>query len=375
MINYIANLPSDLRSGGFSSMNVSTYESLIPRYDVHYAGPINPPFSYRQKIHSKLRRIAGLQGDFFFYSEKRLHAIAQQVRKRTRSEAAVDFYHGFTPWILTKPERPYIASSDCSFHDYMEIFHRRELFTTSDLDRIEAAEAAWLKQASLVLLRSQWAADRVVAHYGLDPGRVHTVRSCGEFQLPDADVYEGGSNFVFVSTNFAAKGGHVVVAALQQVRARHPGASLTIIGAPPPAADLPPGVEVTGFLRKEDPSHIARFRDILSRARALVHPTRSDVSPLIIVEAGYFGCPAISSRDFAIPELVDDGVSGRLLADPARVDAVAQAMTWMLERDAEYRAMRLAAWEKTRTHYSRPQFERRVQECMSAVLTPGAAAE
>lgn len=349
-------------------MNAATYEALRPHLDVHYVGPIDPPFFYHEKIPSKLRRLAGRQGDFFFFSAKRLRAIASEVRARCRRDASLDFFHGFTPWVLTQPERPYVASSDCTFHDYIDIFHRRQAFAAGDVARIERAEAEWLKGASLVLLRSQWAADRAIRHYGLDSSTVRIVKSCGEMEMPEQDEFGGGNCFVFVSTNFKAKGGDVALAAFRSVRGRHPNASLIIVGDRPADFVPEPGVELAGLLHKEIPDEVLRFRAILAQARALVHPTNGDVSPLIIVEAGYFGCPAISSRSFAIPELVEDGSSGLLLDEPGDPHAVATAMFWMIDHDDDYRRMRKRTWIRSRSECSRSQFEQQVTGYVHGLL-------
>ena len=131
-----------------------------------------------------------------------------------------------------------------------------------------------------------------------------------------------------------------------------------------------------GFLRKEKPDEYSRFQKILGRARALVHVTSSDISPLLIVEAGYFGCPVISSRRFAIPELVDDGRTGLLLDEPSQVEVVADAMCWMLEHDVEYHQMRKAGRTKSREQHSRSRFEERllvhVREAVSGEGAPAA---
>jgi glycosyltransferase involved in cell wall biosynthesis len=161
-----------------------------------------------------------------------------------------------------------------------------------------------------------------------------------------------------------------VLAAIRDVRRRHPDASLTIVGDRPADLAAHDGVVAAGFLHKEDPGEVARFRDILASAMALVLPTRGDVSPLIIAEAGYFGCPAIASRSFGIPELVLDGATGILLDDPRDAGAVARAMTWMIEHENEYRRMRKGAWDRSRSEYSRPQFEKRVVGFVNRVMQP-----
>lgn len=364
MINFISNLPKDLRSGGFSAMNVAAYSAISSLEPTRYVGPINPPVILTEKVVSKFKRVAAAQGSFFFYSRRRLNQIAHAVHAQTGGDARLDFFHGFTPWILTRPDRPYMAWSDCTFHDYIGIFHRREQFSSGDLERIEQAEGAWLSRARFVIFTSRWAADRAISHYKLDANRVTSVGIFGEIEMPMRDAYDGGIEFAFVSTNFQAKGGPTVLSAFREVRKAHPRASLVIIGDAPSNLATEPGVSFTGFLRKEITAEYQRLVEILGRARALVHPTKSDIAPLLLVEAGYLGCPVISSRKFSIPELVEDGQTGLLLDDPSQPGLVAAAMRWMLEHPDEYRAMRSAAWSNARTLHSRQKFEERLQACV-----------
>jgi len=341
-------------------MNAAAFSAIGRLEPLCYAGPINPPVILGQKILSKFRRLAGSQGSFSFFSERRLNQIASEVRSKSRVDARLDFFHGFTPWILTQTERPYTAWSDCTFHDYIDIFHCREQFSSDDLDRIEQSEAAWLKNARYVLFTSRWAADRAISHYALDECRVGSVGIFGEIETAPRDAYVGGKEFAFVSTNFQAKGGPIVLSAFREVRKVHPDASLIIVGDPPSNVAAEPGVSFAGFLRKEVPEEYQRLVQILGRARALVHPTKRDIAPLLLVEAGYLGCPVISSRKFGIPEWVEDGRTGLLLDDPSQPALVASAMFWMLESADEYRKMREAAWCNTRALHSKQEFEERL---------------
>jgi glycosyltransferase involved in cell wall biosynthesis len=336
-------------------MNAAAHDALRKVDTIRYIGPVNPPTIFKQKAVSKLLRTLGSQGNFFTFSRERLEAIAEEVHLRCSTEARFDFFHGFTPWILTRLPRPYVAWSDCTFHDYINIYHRRELFRTVDLERIEQAEAAWLGDARYVGFSNGWAAQRAVNHYGLDASRVHVVGNFGEIEMPAADEYAGAKQFAFVSTDFDAKGGPAVLSAFRKLRKRHANASLIIVGAHPPSGSKEPGVTVAGYLRKEVPEEYALFREILASARALVHPTNSDISPLIIIEAGFFGCPAIAPNRFAIPELVDNGLTGILL-DDVSTGAVAEAMCWMLDNESRYQEMRRRARAKARSQYSKTAF-------------------
>lgn len=347
-------------------MNVAAYKALAGVDEIRYVGPINPPPLFKQKLASKLQRLIGGQGDFFFYSQDRLEAVAAMVRAGCVENARLDFFHGFTPWILSKPDRPYVAWSDCTFHDYIEIYHRRDMFRLDDLTRIEDAEAQWLERAHRVAFSNEWAAQRAIVYYGLSLRKVACVGGFGESELPEIDLYGDDQQFVFVSTDFAGKGGDVALSAFRKVRDIHPSATLVVVGDHPARVPRQPGVTFTGYLRKEIPEENARLRNILARAVALVHPTGKDVLPLIIVEAAYFGCPAISSAKFAIPELVDHDVSGILLEDATDVESVASAMCRMLDVKS-YRTMRQQAWQRSREFCSKAAFERRLQDIVRTI--------
>jgi glycosyltransferase involved in cell wall biosynthesis len=374
LINFVSNLPRDLRTGGFSAMNVGAFEAIRKSIPVVYIGPVNPPVIPQEKITSKMWRLFGLPGNYFFFSPNRLAAIAEQVQKHCHASAKLDFFHGFTPWIMTRPSRPYMAWSDCTFYDYIRIFHRRDDFVKADVARIEQQEAEWLKGAARVLFSSNWAAECAMTRYGLKTVNVASVGIFGELEEPDNDVYSGSQEFAFISTNFRAKGGEVILAAFREVRKQWPTATLNIIGERPTCSGTEPGVSYFGFLRKEVPEEYRKFKEIMARARAVVNATKSDAASLLIVEAGYFGCPIISSHLFAASELVDNGRSGILLDDPTDAGAIANAMMWMLSHDARYLEMRRAAWVKAHG-YSRRRFQERLIAEIYQVLGEAAASE
>jgi len=367
LINFVSNIPRNLRSGGFSAMNFAAFFAVNKKHTVRYVGPIDPPPIMRQRVMSRALRLAGRPGDFFFFSQRRLETIAEAVREQCSPEADLDFFHGFTPWIATRPIRPYMTYSDCTFRDYIEVFHKSEAFRAVDVARIEQAEAAWLRHAEMIVFTSEWAAERARHVYGLERSQLAVAGIFGDFEPPARDTYKGGKQFAFISTNFLSKGGPVVLKAFRKVRERDPAASLMVVGDRGDLNLSEPGVAYAGFLRKEHPAEYARLREIFSSSRAIVNATKSDTAPVLLVEAGYFGCPAISTRRFAIPEIVNDRETGILIDDPLDSNAVADAMLWMLEAGEDYRQMRQAAWNKTRQAHAKSLFARRLLAYVDAV--------
>ena len=70
-------------------MSAAAFAALSKAFVVHYAGPINPGVIAWQKALSKFLRLAGAQGDFFFFSRRRLEAVAREVYNRCRPKRSL----------------------------------------------------------------------------------------------------------------------------------------------------------------------------------------------------------------------------------------------------------------------------------------------
>jgi glycosyltransferase involved in cell wall biosynthesis len=69
-----------------------------------------------------------------------------------------------------------------------------------------------------------------------------------------------------------------------------------------------PGIAVFNDITPGDP----RLGEILRRSAAFVFPTVIDQAPNAIIEAMAEGVPVVASRVAAVPEMVEDGVTGFL---------------------------------------------------------------
>jgi glycosyltransferase involved in cell wall biosynthesis len=365
IINYISNLPVEEISGGFSAMNATAHEALAEIAEVHYVGPVNPPVNRVDWLVSRAKRTAGIPGKFFFFSEDRLRIIAEEVDRLCRTDAHCDFYHGFTPWTRCVLSRPYLAWSDCCFRDYIDIYHACSTFEESDVQRICSGEKAWMRKAKSILLSSEWARLRTQTHYGLKESLLGDVSIFGAVEVPACDCYTGGRDFLFISTDYQRKNGPLCRRAMGAVWEKYPDARLNIIGAPPPAGDLVDSrVSYLGYLKKSVPEQLALFTHHLSRAFGLLHPTGADTTAMVVIEAGFYGCPSITVNSFALPEVTGQGAYALLLNSPPTVDSVAKAMIELLEDPKRYASLRAKARDFCISKFSRPAFKKRLQNAV-----------
>ena len=196
-------------------------------------------------------------------------------------------------------------------------------------------------QAAEVICISHFARSQVMLFS--DPAHWHKLRivHCGV--TPDRyavtqPATDRDMKLLFVGRLAPVKGLRVLLEAFEAARARCPGITLTIVGDGEDRgwveenARRVGGIEVLGY---KSQSEVA---EILGQCDVLVLPSFAEGVPVALMEAMVSGNPVIATRVGGVAELVEDGVSGRMVA-PGDAQALAQAMVDLAGSAEERRAM------------------------------------
>jgi alpha-maltose-1-phosphate synthase len=225
-------------------------------------------------------------------------------------------------------------------------------------------EAAWrrrerevYRRAAAIFSMSEHARRSLVEDYGVPPARVHVVGAGpnvrpGGGALPE----QREPAFLFVGKHFEVKGGREALAGFEQARAGQRGAELWVVGRDQPAS-APPGVKLLGPKSRDE---VAR---LYARASAFVLPSVREPFGLAFLEAMAFGLPCIGTQVEAIPEIVEDGVTGFVVA-PRDAGAVARALRTLLDDPARARRMGAAGHARFAERYG---WERAVERMLAVV--------
>lgn len=323
-------------------------QRFYPRLAFHL---VTPPLDHLAMIHSRLcRRILGRPGCFFSFSERTLKATAARVMDCVTPQHNCLIFRSSTRWSRCRPQMPYFVHLDAVFHTYFRNTFAPEEFLQSDLNRIYEAETEFLEQAAGVFFESAWGLAEARKHYRLRGDHYQVTGVAGyvaPLEVPPNNVPE--LVLVTIAKNFHQKGGDIVEQAYRLLLDKSPNIRWHIIGGPPDltAMDLP-GVHYEGYLQPDNPLDLERLKSLLSTAAFIVHPSREDMNPLVLLEAAGYGCPAVTVHDFAIHELVDHGVTGWLLPRPVTPTAVSDILLRLWSDQQHYREMRSAAWNRAR---------------------------
>jgi colanic acid/amylovoran biosynthesis glycosyltransferase len=207
-----------------------------------------------------------------------------------------------------------------SFHggDVTKARHWRPAWQTLDVQALRsralAAQAAQFQTPSAYLrgrlIERGFPADRIVVHY-------HGVEAAAYQPLP----WEARQPRVVFAGRFVEKKGlPVLIQAMRQVQLRRPDLALVVAGDGADRAAMQAmaaglRVEFLGFLP------LARLRQEVARSWIMAVPsvTAADGDteglPTVLYEAAALGVPVVATRHAGIPELVDEGQTGFLVAE------------------------------------------------------------
>jgi glycosyltransferase involved in cell wall biosynthesis len=228
--------------------------------------------------------------------------------------------------------------------------------------RLPSGQIANSNATRATLLRSApWLREESVAviHNGIDAARFDGVRPA-PLGLPS-----GAVTFGFIGRLERRKGLLDLTRAWPIVTEAVSNAHLVIVGKGPNEADAKailsdaPRVHWLGF-RSDIPA-------VLHSVDVAVVPSHWEGFGLVALEAITAGIPVIATRASSLPEIVDDGMEGRLVP-PEDPQALARAMVELAGDPAARRQMGAAGYARARREFSLEQMLDRYEEVLTAVV-------
>jgi len=313
---FVSNVDINNRKGGWDGLGGKIFDLLCERLGpIKLLDKINPEVSFYSKATSKFFRLIGWKAKFPAFSKERLNRIVGLLKKQIPADTDYIIFHGSTPWIHYQPGVKYCALLDCSFYTYMQVYHQIEQYSSKDIDRIKDRERHFFKNAHRIFFTSQWALRETCTHYELKGENFEVIGQGPSTVIKKQEKAIPLKNqFLFIATDFLGKGGAQICNAFQQLLVTYSDYELVIVGQTPPENFLSgKNIRFLGYINKSTPEGQDQLETLYRQSKALLMMTKKDIAPLVIIEAGLYGCPSIANNVSAIGEMIKDKETGLLI--------------------------------------------------------------
>lgn len=304
--------------GGHATMHLylrAALAEVAPGIDAHF---LDVPRS------GALRRVAAAPVPVLGPLDLDLHPLRFQLaqsevarrglRRVIAERGRPDVVHVYTQSVALRSvdvlaSLPSVIGTDATYlQGAYHLPHRRPTrFTASAVRVAQAFERRAYAAATLLVAQSEWAADSLRRGYGIADDRIRVIPyglSVGP--APERRVRTDPPEITFVGSTLDRKGGTRLLRVFRERLADR--CVLNLVTRDPVAAE--PGVRVHSDFVPGDP----RLPELLARSAVFVFPSEMDNSPYSVLEAMRAGVPVVATRVGALPEMVKDGVTGRLVA-------------------------------------------------------------
>jgi glycosyltransferase involved in cell wall biosynthesis len=294
----------------------------------------------------------------------------------------------FTPYIFLSVKR--LLGQRLSKSEYLFTFQMQSLFDCSlpqvphfvytdhtylanlryrDFNANKLVSRKWLElekqiydNATITFVRSSNIQQSLIEQYHYPAERVICVYA-GSNVKSDGDTTGQKSytekSILYVGIDWKRKGGPELVDAFQMVLAKHPDASLTIVGANPKVEV--PNCTVLGRI---PPEEVAQYYE---KATVFCLPTHLEPFGIAFLEAMHARLPVIGTRIGAIPDFVHDGWNG-ILIEPGDEQGLAEALIKLLDSPDQCRKFGERGFALAKEQYSWEAVGRRLHQHISDKL-------
>jgi glycosyltransferase involved in cell wall biosynthesis len=231
--------------------------------------------------------------------------------------------------------------------------------------------------AARVIAVSDSARAAYLSRGGMQPERVVVVRNgiagtplpgAGRAVRTELGIGEDELVVAMISWLRPEKGHDVAIAAVAQLLASMPRLRLLVVGDGPLRGEVARAASVLGD-RALVPGYRADVMALLDAADVLLHPSRHDALPTTLIEAMAASTPVIATRVGGIPELIDDGVSGVLVAAPPSAAELAAALGGLLRDPQRRQRLAAAGHERFEREFTADRWAARMGELYRSVLS------
>jgi glycosyltransferase involved in cell wall biosynthesis len=192
--------------------------------------------------------------------------------------------------------------------------------------RSKAVERQLMRSVGTHVFSNDWAKRFHLSVEGLGHGSIDCIHYGPNLErsLEDADVRrlwgkkpKQAFRLLFSGVNFRRKGGDLLVDSCDILIARGLKLHVDAVGCSFPDTYLRPYITNHGFLDRRISRHDELYDSLWRQAHLCILPTRADCLPQVLLEACFYGIPAVATDTGGVGDAIIHGRSGKLVPPQA----------------------------------------------------------
>jgi len=204
-----------------------------------------------------------------------------------------------------------------------------------------------------------------VSRLGVDPARFAPPDTQAE-QNPSVHENPIADNFelLCVGRLTPAKGQHILLEAVKRLIEKGHKVRLSLVGNGPDRASLEAQTQrlgISDFVVFAGSINQDQILDYYAQADVFVLPSFAEGLPVVLMEAMAMAVPCVTTHITGVPELIENGVTGYLIA-PSDIEGLAQVIAYLMDNPQEARCIGLAGREKVLEDYNLAKNVKRLAE-------------
>ena len=227
--------------------------------------------------------------------------------------------------------------------------------TTAAVARGKWQEETALHNCSIAAYASRWAlagARRLteesklrVLPFGSSLPVSHTAADVAILAARKRAARKNQCELLFVGVDWERKGGAIGVETAKLLNDAGIETLLRVVGCHP-EGEIPPFVEVLGFINKSSEAGEQQLIDLFRSADFFILPTRAEAAGIVFSEASSCRLPSVTYATGGVPDYVRTGVNGVCIEPTGSAERFAEEIQKMMQSAAEYESFCLRAFQE-----------------------------
>ena len=257
-----------------------------------------------------------------------------------------------------KIKQPIIFWTDATFAGMVDFYPSFTGLCKETIRCGNRQEKMALKNCSLAIYASEWAANTAIKFYNANLEKVKVVPFganivCDRTENDIITLVEKKINFsplklLFVGKDWERKGGDKALEVAELLNSRGVQVEFHIVGCIP-ERDLPDFAVVHGFISKKTLEGRAKLDQLFSEAHFFILPSIAEAYGIVFAEASSFGLPSLASNVGGITTAIRNGFNGFNFSIDDSAESYCEAINNIISSEEKYKKLALSSFNEYKT--------------------------